>query len=176
MKVWRCKICGDSYIGTRRPSNCASCGAREKFVLLAVDWHARDSEELSSEARKGLEQALEMELIKTAFYACAADKADGSLGFAVFDALSREHGKHASVMRKVLGLAKPSTPGQGTCFETIKANLEEACRKQRDAVGFYEDGRGTFSESAVKEVFGALAEIEADQLTLVERLLSDIQR
>jgi rubrerythrin len=176
MKVWRCKICGDSYIGTRRPSNCAFCGAREKLVLLAADWQPPERGDLGDMARKIVERALEMELIKAAFYACAADKADGSLGFAVFDALSREHGRHASVMRRILGLAKPSTGGQGTCHEATEDNLEEGSRKQKDAVRFYQDSYNRLSEPVVREVFSALAEIEIDEMALLERLLADIRK
>ena len=176
MKVWRCKICGDSFVGTRRPSNCPFCGAREKFVLLASDWKTSEGISSSESTKEIMEQALGMELSKAAFYACAADKADGGLGFAVFDALSREHGKHALVMRRGLGLPRPSTGGQGTCHETTEANLEEACERQRNAVTFYERAWEKLSEPAVQEVFSAVAEIEVDQLTLVERLLSDLRK
>jgi rubrerythrin len=176
MKVWRCKICGDSYVGTRRPSSCPFCGAHERFLLHASDWQGPAEEELKDTARGVLERALEIELNKSAFYACAADKAQEQLAYAVFDVASRLHGRHASVMRRMLGLSRRSTPGTGTCHETTEANLAEAGERQKKAVHFYEGAREELDESSVKEVCQALAEIETDQLTLVERLLRDLQK
>jgi rubrerythrin len=174
VKVWRCRICGDSYIGTRRPSTCPFCGAHEKFVLLARDWTLPVKEELSDPARRDLERTLEIELGKAAFYACAADKAGQGLDFAVFDALSREHAKHASIVRQMLGLAKPSTTGQGTCHDTTEANLKEALDRQKKAASLYAEIRDRTSEPKAKEIYQALVEIETDHLTLVEGLLTDI--
>jgi len=29
VKLWRCVICGDCYVGTNPPTNCPFCGAQE---------------------------------------------------------------------------------------------------------------------------------------------------
>ncbi len=176
MRVFRCRICGGSYVGTRRPSHCPFCGAHEKFIVLASEWSPPGSMELSDETRVSLERALEMEVSKAAFYACAAEEAGQVLGRALFDSLSLTHGRHAVMVRELLGLAKPSTVAQGTCQETVEENLKEACDRQEGAVAFYQDSREKAAEPRVKEVCQALLEIEGDHLTLVQRFLADLRK
>ena len=31
--VWVCKICGEAYIGTKKPSRCPFCGAYDKYLV-----------------------------------------------------------------------------------------------------------------------------------------------
>jgi rubrerythrin len=173
LRVFCCRICGSSYVGTRRPSHCPFCGAHEKFMVSASEWSSPGSPELSEETRKVLERALEMEVSKAAFYACAAEEAGQEKGQALFASLSLTHGKHGAIIRDLLGLAKPKSSGQGTCHETVEENLKEASGRQEDAVAFYQDAREGAAEPRVKEVCQALLEIEGDHLTLVQRFLAD---
>jgi len=31
VRLWRCEICGDPYIGDEAPANCPFCGAKKKL-------------------------------------------------------------------------------------------------------------------------------------------------
>ena len=35
IKLWRCKICGDPYIGEGAPDECPFCGAHKNFMIEA---------------------------------------------------------------------------------------------------------------------------------------------
>ena len=37
VKLWRCEICGDPYIGESPPTNCPFCGAKQKFIKEAKE-------------------------------------------------------------------------------------------------------------------------------------------
>ena len=37
VKLWRCVICGDPYIGGNPPDNCPYCGAHKRYILEAKD-------------------------------------------------------------------------------------------------------------------------------------------
>ena len=39
IKVFRCRICGDPYIGTAAPTQCPFCGAPKRFFVEAKDWY-----------------------------------------------------------------------------------------------------------------------------------------
>ena len=39
IKVFRCRICGDPYIGVGAPSRCPFCGAQKRFFVSARDWN-----------------------------------------------------------------------------------------------------------------------------------------
>ena len=35
VKLWRCEICGDPYVGETAPDNCPFCGAHKKYIKEA---------------------------------------------------------------------------------------------------------------------------------------------
>jgi rubrerythrin len=173
LKVWRCRICGDSCVGTRRPSHCPFCGAHEKFILPASEWARQDIGDLSAATKKSLEQALGVELSAANFYACAADITEEPYVYAAFRALSMHHSRFASIVRGMLGLARPSMEGQGTCQDSLAANLEEACNREENAVNLYRAASEKAAESQVREAYGAFLEVGEDHLTLLRRLVEE---
>ena len=41
VKLWRCEICGDPYIGESAPDNCPFCGAQKKYIKEAKDYRKK---------------------------------------------------------------------------------------------------------------------------------------
>ena len=37
IKLFRCEICGDPYVGDEPPANCPFCGAHKNFIKEAKD-------------------------------------------------------------------------------------------------------------------------------------------
>jgi len=37
VKLWRCVICGDPYVGANPPPNCPFCGAHEVYIKEVKD-------------------------------------------------------------------------------------------------------------------------------------------
>ncbi len=169
VKVFRCRICGDPYIGTEPPSRCPFCGATTQYFVEADKWNPREFDvELSDQAREDLEAALKLELGNTSFYTCAENVAKNSgneYGFAKFKSLRKVESEHASAICKFLKISKPPIEA-GTCSQEFKENTQEGWDREDRAIKAYTKFRDRATEARLKEFFGALVEIETDHLDL----------
>ena len=87
MKLYRCQICGDPYLGSAPPSNCPFCGAPQKYIVLAEDYvDQNDIPDLTPRSRENLEKALDLEVRNSAFYLCAAACSPDAVAQAMFKA------------------------------------------------------------------------------------------
>jgi rubrerythrin len=169
VKVFRCRLCGDPYIGTEAPTQCPFCGAQQRFFVEAEDWNPDEfNVTLSEVSLKNLEAALQLELDNAAFYDCAknaAEKADDHYSLAKFKALMKVEREHASAITKFLKISRPELEKQ-ECNANAKANTEEGWEREDRAIKAYAKFRDEATESRLKEFFNALVEIETDHLDL----------
>ena len=169
IKVFRCRICGDPYIGEEAPTQCPFCGAPQRFFVEAHEWNPDEfNVKLSDVSKKNLESALQLELDNAAFYNCAkntADKAGDHYSIAKFKALMKVEREHASAISKFLKISPPELEKQ-TCNANSKANSKEGQEREDRAIKAYAKFRDEATESRLKEFFGALVEIETDHLNL----------
>lgn len=169
VKVFRCRICGDPYIGVEPPARCPFCGALADYFVLAEDWNPNEfNVELSEVARQDLEAALKLELDNTAFYTCAmnaAKEAGDEYGFAKFKALMKVEREHASAISRFLKIDKPPLETV-PCSDDFKTNTQEGWEREDRAIKAYTKFRDETTEERLKEFFGALVEIETDHLDL----------
>ena len=42
IRVFRCRICGDPYIGSEAPKQCPFCGAEQRYFVEAQDWNSEE--------------------------------------------------------------------------------------------------------------------------------------
>ena len=57
VKVFRCRICGDPYIGMEAPTRCPFCGALRQYFVEASDWNPKEfTVTLSDITRKNLKK------------------------------------------------------------------------------------------------------------------------
>jgi rubrerythrin len=168
MNVYKCKICEDPYVGNTKPSNCPYCGAPAKFIILAENWVDRAPPQLSETSRNSLEEALNMELNNARFYQCAMRAAEEPLAQAMFEALSRIESVHARSTCRLLGRPEEHVgEDSGTCSAASpREHLEEALRKEQEAVRFYRSAADSALEEQVEEFFSALVEVEEDHISL----------
>jgi rubrerythrin len=148
MKLWRCQICGEPYLGERRPTNCPFCGAHERSMVP--------------------QEALELEIDNTGFYACAARKSTSDEAKNLFKALSKVESEHASVISKALGVKKPVVDEADICTGDYQENLTESHRREEKAIKHYGKFLSEAAEPRVQEIFSAIIAIEADHLSLSE--------
>ena len=178
VKVYRCRICGDPYIGSEAPKQCPFCGAPQRFFVEADDWNPDEFNiDLSEISKKNLEAALQLELDNAAFYDCAknkADEADDHYGLAKFKALMKVEREHASAISKFLNISRPELEKQA-CNATSKANSKEGWEREDRAIKSYAKFRDEATEPRLKEFFGALVEIETDHLDLHAEYLKQIE-
>ena len=178
VKVFRCRICGDPYIGTGAPTQCPFCGAQQRYFVEAKDWNPEEFDvTLSDVARKNLRAALQLEIDNAAFYDCAknaAEKAGDEYGFAKFKALMKVEREHASAISKFLMISPPELE-KLVCSANSQANTKEGWERENRAIKAYAKFRDEAMESRLKEFFGALVEIETDHLDLHAENLQHIQ-
>ena len=169
IKVFRCRICGDPYIGSEAPKQCPFCGAAQIFFIEAQDWNPNEfNVSLSDLSRKNLEAALQLELDNAAFYDCAknvADKAGDHYSLAKFKALMKVEREHASAISKFLKISRPELEKQA-CNANSNANSKEGWEREDRAIKAYAKFRDEATEKRLKEFFGSLVEIETDHLNL----------
>ncbi len=178
MKIYRCLICGDTYVGYEKPLNCPFCGAHEQWLVSGEEWEDRNKGvQLTQVSRKNLEKALELEISNSAFYRCAAEKASDKVVQGMFKALAKIEAEHASTICKLLGIPKPDVSKvEVHCSYNDLENIKESSERETRASTFYAQAAQEATEPRVKEVFEALVEIEKDHLDLdhqqMERLSS----
>lgn len=169
VKVYRCRICGDPYIGTEAPTRCPFCGAPRKYIIYAENWKSNEFDvTLSETTRKNLEAALKLELDNTGFYDCAknaAGKIGDEYGAAKFKALMKVEREHASAISKFLKKSMPDVVAQN-CSTDFKMNSKEGFERENRAIKAYSNFKDEATEPRLKEFFGALVEIETDHLDL----------
>ena len=169
IKVFRCRICGDPYIGEEAPKQCPFCGAPQRFFVKAKDWDPNEfNVGLSEISKKNLEAALKLELDNASFYDCAtgvAKKAGDYYGLAKFKALMKVEREHASAISKFLKISAPELEKQ-VCNASSKENSKEGYQREDRAIKAYSKFRDEAVESRLKEFFGALVEIETGHLDL----------
>ena len=174
MKLWRCQICGDPYLGEEKPVNCPFCGAHERLMVSQADYENRIDEipNLTEVTRKNLEAALELEIGNAQFYACAARKSESDEGKNLFKILGKVESEHASLLCKAIGIKKPAIEEADICGGDFDENLNESHRREEGAIKHYGQFLSEAVEPRAQEIFSALVAIESDHLSLSEESLS----
>jgi len=169
VRVFRCRICGDPYIGESPPTHCPFCGADAKYIIDAHEWDSGEFDvQLSEASRKNLEAALDLEMGNAAFYACARDKAAAAgdeYMLAKFKCLMKVEAEHAAAICKLLKIDKPELSA-ATCSAQSVENSREGYEREDRAIKAYAKFRNEATEPRMQEFFGALVEIETDHLQL----------
>lgn len=170
VKLWRCEICGDPYIGESAPDNCPFCGAHKKHIKEAKNLKVNFDVELNEKDKANAEHALQVEVSNAAFYFCAAEKTDDAEGKLLFKALGKVEAEHASIWRKILKL--DSVPkGEEPCHSGNMENLQESHDRETRAIEFYRRAAEESENDRVRQIFEALVEVETDHLKLSEERL-----
>ncbi len=170
VKLWRCEICGDPYIGDEAPSNCPFCGAKKTFIKEFKDAKVDFDVELNEKDKSNAEHALQVEISNAAFYFCAAEKVKDVEGQKLFKALGKVEAEHAAVWKKILKL-KEIPKGDNTCSLDYKEDLEDSHARETRAIEFYKKAAQEAENPFVKKIFGAFVLVETDHLHLSEERL-----
>ena len=169
MKIFRCRICGDTYLGHKCPTNCPFCGAHAKYIVYAEQWRNENDIALTAVSQKNLEEALKIEVSNAEFYKCAAATTTNPVLAGMFKALSKIEAEHASLHSKLLKMdSLDNFYKSDACGLDDSKNIEESLRREKNAVEKYTLFASQAHEPRAKEVFEALAEIEKDHISLDE--------
>jgi len=168
MKIFKCKICQEGYLGDEAPTHCPFCGAHQPYMIEAKDFEI-PAYTLTDVSRRNLEETLKLEVDNAEFYFCAASKADNMVDATMFKRLGKIESEHASTVVKELKLASPEISREkDMCSDTNVDNLKESHEREDMAINRYTLFLGEATEERIKELFTALIEIEKDHLSLTE--------
>lgn len=169
MRVFRCRICGEPFLGDAVPSHCPICGALGSWMVDAKKWKDENAGvKLTEVSRKNLEKALRLEVDNTEFYLCASRITDDPEAAGLFKSLSRNEKEHADVVMKLLQVDRPTPSNPGFCLVKLTENFRESHMRETRAIKFYSDAAKAAAEPRVKQVFTALIEIEKTHLSSSE--------
>lgn len=166
LDMYRCRICGDTYLGTSVPARCPFCGADETYMVQGDGFSAEENHvQLTEVERRDLQTAVAIERSNARFYAAVARLESDETLASAYKRLSRVEAEHCSLFCKLLGEPKPddlSVP-DGDPGDWCAAIAESAAREQR-AADLYAEMVGRATNERIREVFSAVSSIEQDHL------------
>lgn len=169
MNIYRCRICGEVYIGEESPRSCPFCGAHQSYFVEAHEWSLIKAENLSDITKENLNRALELEIDNTNFYQAVSQRSRDTYVQSMFKGLSKVEREHASTICKHLKIEQPqSNLGADKAVDNDAENIKEANRRERRAVKFYGQASNQAQEPEIKDFFKALMQIEYDHIVLTD--------
>lgn len=171
VKVFRCKICGEAYIGEKKPSRCPFCGSYENFIVDNKDYDSTFDITITKKEKETVKTALGLEISNASFYQCAKDKSKEQEAIGMFKVLNKVESEHASIWKKILKMDKVDIPRSDACSEQFRGNLQESHDRESHAIEFYRKAAKECEHPRLKEIFGSLVQVETDHLSLSESRL-----
>lgn len=168
MKMYRCRICGETYLGTDVPSQCPFCGAHRELLVDAREYPADVNDVTLTEVeRADLEASVELELSNTRFYLGMAQHKDNDALASAYKRLARVEAEHCSLFCKLLRRPKPADltePGETT--GSWAGDIADSLRREQRASTLYAQFAPRATSPRVREVFEAVAVVERDHIEL----------
>lgn len=175
MKLYRCRICGETYLGSERPSNCPFCGAHAELLVDTADFPAGINDvQLTEIEREDLETAIEIERANTRFYLAMARRDDNATLANAYKRLAAVESEHCSVFCKLARVPKPADLREaGDELGAWDADIQESARRERRATDLYAQFAARATSPRLLEVWSAVSAVEADHLE-VDALAQDL--
>ncbi len=175
LKVFRCWICGETYLGEEAPSDCPYCGADRTLLKPAEEYEYPDVD-LSDKEKENFKKALELEVDNATFYYCANNKAENPKDEGMFKRLAKVEAEHAEAICMFLDREEPAINKKSeVCSHHLPDNLESAHQREQRAIEHYRKFAKEADHSRVKEFFEAIVEIETDHLELHEKEIDNLE-
>lgn len=168
LRIYRCLICGEVYLGYEAPENCPFCGAHIEF-LIAPEAYPVDvnATQVTETERADLESSVELETSNARFYMGMAQRKDNDILRSTYKRLAKVEAEHCELFCKLAGIKEPEDllePGETT--GSWATDIEESLRRENRASALY----ATFAERAtngrLKQVWNAISAVETDHITL----------
>lgn len=168
MKIYRCLICGDTYIGSSKPSQCPFCGSHSPLIVLSVEYPPNINEvKLTKTEKADLLHSVELELYNTRFYVAMGKQDHDSMLASAYRALAKVEREHLIVFSKLLKQPVPAELSDPLDIpEDWCANIEASSAQEIEARDFYREAAGRAVDPRVRQVFFAIADVEADHISV----------
>ena len=169
MKMYRCRICGETYLGSEAPSHCPFCGAHRELLIDTTEYPENINDVQPTEVeKKDLLAAIELERNNTHFYlGMGKHKADNPKLASAYKRLAKVEAEHCELFCK---LASVPVPDDLMVAEEVSAdwcaNIEASIGREQYASAFYAESAERATDARIKEVFDAVSAIETDHIEL----------
>ncbi len=168
MKMLRCRICGETYLGTEVPSHCPFCGAHREHIVPAPEYPADINEVQLAEVERGdLETSIELERSNTRFYLGMAQHKDEHVLSSTYKRLAKVEAEHCELFCKLAGLEEPEdldVPEEVS--DDWCANIAESVKREQRASRLYRQFAERATNERIREVFDAVSVVESDHIEL----------
>jgi rubrerythrin len=170
MKMHRCRICGETYLGHDTPSNCPFCGAHASYFVATEDFPEDVNDiQLTEVERADLDTSIEIETSNTRFYLAMAARKDNPKLSSAYKRLAKIEAEHCSVFCKLARVPKPADLLEpGTELGAWLDDIDESLRRETRASGLYAEFAARATSPRLTEIWGAVSEVEADHIALDE--------
>lgn len=168
MKMYRCRICGETYLGAERPSNCPFCGAHAELIVDTADYPLDINKIQPTETEHAdLETSIDLELANTRFYLGMAARCDNDLLSNAYKRLAAVESEHCGLFCKLAGQPKPADLHEpGDELGTWEADIDESLRRETRASQLYAEFSARATSPRLLEVWKAVSAVEADHIVL----------
>jgi len=169
MKIYRCRICGETYLGSERPSHCPFCGAHAELIVDTTEYPEDiNVVQITEIERNDLLEAIQLERGNARFYfGMGQHKADNPLLASTYKRLAKVEAEHCELFCKLAGVPEPEdlTEPEDVSADWC-ANIEDSLAREQRASRFYAQASTRATNDRVREVFAAVSEVEADHIEL----------
>lgn len=168
LNMYRCRICGETYLGYEAPSNCPFCGAAIASMVDVTEYPSGINAVSPTETeRADLESSIELERANTRFYLGMAERKDNDTLRSAYKRLARVEAEHCSLFCKLAGVGRPADlaePGETT--GSWLSDIEESRSRENRATALYASFAARATNERLREVWTAISAVEADHITL----------
>ena len=168
MNFYRCRICGETYLGTEPPSRCPFCGVTADYFVLTGDFD-EDINALSptSIERDDLATAIELERGNARFYRALGMRKDAPKLASAYKRLASVEAEHCSVFCKLAGVAKPADLLEPDATANSWCDdIADSLAREKRASAFYAEAAARATTPRISEVLAAVSAVEADHIVL----------
>jgi rubrerythrin len=168
MKLYRCRICGETYLGSEKPSHCPFCGAHAELIVLTEEYpeDVNRIQPIETE-RADLETSIELERSNTRFYLAMAARKDNPKLANAYKRLAKIEGEHCSLFCKLAGTPKPADLMEaGDELGSWDADIDDSLRREIRASALYAEFAARATSPRLLEVWSAVSAIETDHIEL----------
>ena len=168
VKMYRCRICGETYLGSEAPAMCPFCGAHHEYMIDPADYPEDiNTVTLTDSERADLDSAIALELANTRFYLAMAARRDNPALASAYKRLATVESEHCSLFSKLAGLPKPEGLREaGEELGSWDSDIDESARRETRASALYGEFAGRAVSARLLEVWIAVSIVEADHIEL----------
>jgi rubrerythrin len=168
MKIYRCRICGETYLGSEAPAMCPFCGAHVEFLVDTAEYPEDINHIQPTEIeRVDLETSIDLELANTRFYLAMAQRCDNPALASAYKRLASVEAEHCSLFCKLAKQPKPADLREpGDELGTWEADIDESLRREQRASMLYAEFSARATSPRLLEVWKAVSAVEADHIVL----------